>query len=50
MQEFSAHTVSASKEAYGDFHAGKVIHKGCQSYVDVIVEGPRNEALLPVGK
>lgn len=51
VQEFSAHAVSALKEAYGDFQVGKGIHKGCQSYADVVVEkGPRNEALLPVGK
>ena len=39
------------KETIEDSQASKGIYRGCWSYADVVAEeGPRNGALLPVGK
>ena len=51
MQDFSDQAVRALKETIENSQASKGIYRGCRSYADVVVkEGPRNGALLPVGK
>ena len=49
--DFSDQAGRVSKETIEDFQASKGIYRGCQSYADMVAEkGPRNGALLPVGK
>ena len=51
VQDFSDQAGRVSKEMIEDFQVSKGIYRGCRSYADVVAEeGPRNEALLPVGK
>ena len=51
VQDLSDQAVRASKETIEVSQASKGIYRGCWSYADVVAEeGPRNGALLPVGK
>ena len=51
MQDLSDQVVRALKETIEDSQVSKGIYRGGRSYADVVAEeGPRNEALLPVGK
>ena len=51
MQDFFDQAKRVSKETFEDFQASKGIYRGCRSYANVVAKGgPRNGALLPVGK
>ncbi|KAL6335948.1 hypothetical protein AAG906_003573 [Vitis piasezkii] len=51
IQDLSDQAVRASKEMIKDSQVSKGIYREGRSYVDVVAkEGPRNGALLPVGK
>ena len=51
VQDFSDQAGRVSKEMIEDFQVSKGIYRGCRSYADVVAEeGPRNRALLPIGK
>ena len=51
VQDLFDQAVRASKETIEDSQVSKRIYKGGRSYADVVPEeGPRNKALLPVGK
>ena len=51
VQDLSDQAVRASKEMIKDSQVSKGIYREGWSYVDVVAEeGPRNRALLPVGK
>ena len=51
VQDLSDQAVRASKEKIEDSQVSKGIYRGGRSYADVVAkEGPKNGALLPVGK
>ncbi|KAL6318074.1 hypothetical protein AAG906_035219 [Vitis piasezkii] len=51
VQDLSDQAVRASKETIEDSQVSKGIYKGGRSYAYVVAEeGPRNKALLPLGK
>ncbi|KAL6327515.1 hypothetical protein AAG906_021600 [Vitis piasezkii] len=51
VQDLSDQAIRASKEMLKESQVSKGMYRGGQSYVDVVAEkGPRNRALMPVGK